>query len=378
MALTALRVRGPYRGASGYEHHVRELVRALHRQGTAIELEDLPDWGPVDLPSQQRDPWFDTLQRPTEARVALHFAMPAQVRPYPGMRNVNFTMFEATPAPPHWVAHNRNHDLLILPTESSRQAWIAGGMPAERIRLCPLGVDSALYGRPITPAPLPLMLPGGEPLAARRVRFLNISEPGPRKNLVGLLRAWLRATSQPRRDDAALVVKLRCSLPGLCEAVFEGLGQTLGELGLRLRDAAPIHFLFDVYGDAEIPRLYAAATHYVSLSFGEGWDLPMMEAAASGLQLIAPWHSAYTAYLDPSVAQLIPSREIPAVFPGESGEALFGGTRWWQPDEEAAIAAIRAAIDGAWRPRASARKRVLGEFTWDRAAQRLGEILGEL
>ena len=48
-----------------------------------------------------------------------------------------------------------------------------------------------------------------------------------------------------------------------------------------------------VFTDAELPSLYAAATHYVSLSHGEGWDMPLCEAAASGLAVIAPRHTAY-------------------------------------------------------------------------------------
>ena len=43
--ITALRVRGPFRGPSGYDHYVREFVRELVRQGVAIQLVDLPDWG---------------------------------------------------------------------------------------------------------------------------------------------------------------------------------------------------------------------------------------------------------------------------------------------------------------------------------------------
>jgi len=39
-------VRGPFRGPTGYEHHVREFVRRLHALGVAIELVDLPEWGP--------------------------------------------------------------------------------------------------------------------------------------------------------------------------------------------------------------------------------------------------------------------------------------------------------------------------------------------
>ena len=51
MALTVLDVRGPFKGPSGYEHHVREFVRELHRQGVAIQLADLPEWGSARLPA---------------------------------------------------------------------------------------------------------------------------------------------------------------------------------------------------------------------------------------------------------------------------------------------------------------------------------------
>lgn len=30
--------------------------------------------------------------------------------------------------------------------------------------------------------------------------------------------------------------------------------------------------LHDILADDEMPGLYAAATHYISLSYGEGWD----------------------------------------------------------------------------------------------------------
>ena len=76
----------------------------------------------------------------------LQFCMPHQVIEWQDKPTINFTMFEATRAPANWIARSKNHDLVILPTESSRQAWIAGGMPPDRIRLCPLGIDPVLYG----------------------------------------------------------------------------------------------------------------------------------------------------------------------------------------------------------------------------------------
>ena len=374
MKLAAVRVRGPFHGPTGYDHHVREFVRELVNQGVAVELIDIPEWGPARLPPHLRDPWFDSLDKPTGARVTLHFCMPHQVTLERGRANVNYTMFEATRISPRWVAHGLEHDLIVLPTDSSKRAWAASGIPKDRLRLCPLGINHRLYTG--SASPLPLRGEGGEPIDRYRVRLLNVSELGPRKNLVGLLQAWMRATS--RRDDAALIVKLGCYQPGWSDLFRAHIDALQAKLGKRLEEAAPVHFVHDLFSDGDMPRLYAAATHYISLSHGEGWDQAMVEAAASGLKLIAPEHSAYTTYLDSSIAQLIPSREVPAVFESvDNLDALFQAANWWEPDEDEAVVCIRAAIEGRDDAKPSARDRILGRFTWERATRRLIEILAE-
>jgi glycosyltransferase involved in cell wall biosynthesis len=340
----------------------------------AIELIDLPEWAPSRLPDALRDPWFETLDRPVGARTTLHFCMPHQVVPEPDRLTANYTMFEASRISPGWVERSLRHDLVILPTESSRRAWVASGVPAERLRLCPLGISPRRFGQPV--APLDLGLAGTERVDRHRVRFLNVSALGPRKNLKGLLRAWLRATDAT--DDAVLVLKLGAHAPGWLGVFRHELEEAQQELDTPLEQAAPLHLVQAIYSDAEMPRLYAAATHYVSLSLGEGWDQAMMEAAASGLRLIAPQHSAYTAYLDPSVAQMIPSHPVPATFPHDPALAeLFVGASWWTPNEDAAVGALRRAIEGRDAPLGSARERVLRDFTWEHATRRLIALLGE-
>jgi hypothetical protein len=115
------------------------------------------------------------------------------------------------------------------------------------------------------------------------------------------------------------------------------------------------------------------------MSYGEGWDFPMMEAGVMGLHLIAPEHSAYTAYLDRSVAQMIPSRRVPADFNGGEGLGkLFQGSDWWKPDDEAAVDCVRQAIRTAGEKLPTARARIAKEFTWERSANRIVEIMEEL
>jgi hypothetical protein len=53
------------------------------------------------------------------------------------------------------------------------------------------------------------------------------------------------------------------------------------QAGRDFADAAPVLLINEVLGDRQLRALYRTATHYISMSHGEGWDMPMMEAAAA-------------------------------------------------------------------------------------------------
>jgi glycosyltransferase involved in cell wall biosynthesis len=372
--LSGVRIHGPFTGPSGYDHHVREFVRELNRRSVGVELVNLNEWTPVRLPHHFRDPWFESLAKPVDSRVTLHFSFPTQVRPDSSTANVNFTMFEANRIPSAWVKAHSRSNLIVLPTEHSRRAWVESGVPVSKLRMCPLGVRSERF-RPGVPA-LPLSVEGGRRVESFGVRLLNISELGPRKNLSGLMRAWLRATKPS--DDAVLIMKVGCYAPGSLASFQAEIGAAQEAVGKSLNESAPVVYLYDLFPDADMPRLFAAATHYISLSLGEGWDLAMIEAASSGLRLIAPAHSGYLAYLDAEVATMVPSRLRPVrLSRGTWENELFEGASWWEPDEDAAMEAIRRAIDRQDMPRESARERVGKRFSWEAACDRLVEILNE-
>jgi len=373
--VTGVRVHGPFMGPSGYDNHVRQFVRSLSQRGVGVELRDIPDWSPVRLPHHLRDPWYESLSKAsTPVGSALHFTLPIRVVPDPALPNVNFTMFEAASIPKSWVAAHPLSDLIVLPTRHSRDAWLKSGVPEEKIRHCPLGVRADLFRPGVRP--LALTGGGGRPISSYAVRFLNVSEINIRKNFVGLLAAWLRATTP--QDDAVLILKLGSYNPGALSTFDLSMAKAVQRAVKKPANAAPIHVTYELYPDADMPRVFAAATHYISLSFGEGWDLSMIQAAASGLRLIAPRHSAYLEYLNDDIATLVPSREAPAISDDDPWEhEFFIGANWWYPDEDGAVAAIRAAIDGRDAPRASARDHIASQFTWEQATERLVEILDE-
>jgi len=224
----------------------------------------------------------------------------------------------------------------------SRQAWMRSGVPAGKMRLCPLGIEPTLSA-PALPLPLQLatgdrrrvhhaVSDGGRP-GATQERGLGCSAPG--------------CGRRRRRTNAVLIVKIGRYAPGWLEELHYRIEALQVSLGKRLPDAAPRplrHRAVLGRGDA---RLYATATHYISLSFGEGWDQPMVEAAASGLRLIARITAPIARISTPPSRSSSPAeRSQPsspaAVTLAPSSPTSTGGSQ----TRPAAIACIRAAIEG--------------------------------
>ena len=367
-----LAVVGPYQGASGYDRVTREFVRQFVALGVDVHLQNLDGWS-SPVPDGLREWWFDGLGAPNGAETVLHFVMPSHMRPQPGARNVNYTMFEADRIPADWAARARLCERVAVPTRASRHAWIASGVDPARVCVAPLGVDGEFFSQRCEP--MDIVVGDGRTVADFGTRFLHVGELRPRKNQLGLMRAWLRATV--RDDDAVLIIKC----PAVQHMVDELLGDisaTEQESGLALKDAAPIVLMPALLSERQMLALYATATHYISMSCGEGWDQVTMEAALAGLHLVVPRHTAYLEYLHEGDAEFIPTALVPATFLGRTGaedRVFFEGSRWWRPVAEAAAEIIRGAIDGRLARQPPPSARLASTYTWEAAGRQLLELL---
>jgi len=358
---SGLVVRGVFRDNSGYAYKVRQFVRHLVAAGVPVHLVDLLYQPMKNLADHQIDPLFHTLNRPVRAKAVLNFTTPPVVEVVEGLKTITYSVIETTRLLPLWANHSPRHDATIVATTSSRDAWTASGCPAERIHICPEGVEAVSSDLP----PLDLRDDGGRHISDYPVRILNVSDFAVRKNLEGLLRVWLRATSAGQ--DAALILKIgkSANLDGEFQHV---IARAVQDAGKPVSAAAPIFIITGQMTDAEMLNLYGTATHYWSMSHGEGWDLPMTQAGAMGLTLLAPNHSAYRDYLNDDVAFLIPSTVT-------DGKREYGPQQWWTPDEQAATELIGAIADGSLRERRSAQRHLLDNFSWERSTGRLIGIL---
>jgi glycosyltransferase involved in cell wall biosynthesis len=367
-----LAVVGPYQGASGYDRVTREFVRQFVALGVDVHLQNLDGWS-SPLPVELRESWFDDLAAPNGAETVLHFVMPSHMRPQSGARNVNYTMFEADRIPADWAARARLCERVAVSTRASRDAWIASGVDPARVCVAPLGVDSEFFSQRCEP--MDIAVGDGRAVADFGTRFLHVGELRPRKNQVGLVRAWLRATV--RDDDAVLIIKCP-PVQHMVDELIGDIAATQQELGLVLKDVAPIVLMPALLSEWQMLGLYAAATHCITMSCGEGWDQVTMEAALAGLHLVVPRHTAYLEYLQEGDAEFIPTALVPATFPGRTGaedRVFFEGSRWWRPVEEAAAHIIRGAIDGRLARQPPPSARLASTYTWEAAGRQLLELL---
>jgi glycosyltransferase involved in cell wall biosynthesis len=283
---------------------------------------------------------------PREPVVAVHHHIPTgTVEVVENAVNVARTMFETDSIPARWVPELLERDEIWVPSRHNAESFRSAGIPASKLRVIGGTLDFDLFS------------PGANPLPVERregeVLFLANFDFSERKGWRTLLRAWARAFH--RHDPVRLLLKtgsfengdrhVRERIDGFLQAVArEGLGQ-----------AAPVTVLTDTLGPDELPRLYAAADAYVMPSHGEGWGRPLMEALAMGLPSIASRWSGPLEFTEESTSWLIDGQLVPVPLDAEPYYGGANGHRWFAPDLDALVAALRdiAADPGAARARAA-------------------------
>ncbi|MGI9253411.1 MAG: hypothetical protein ACR2J8_06675, partial [Thermomicrobiales bacterium] len=372
-----VQVYGDFESMAGLSRVAREMAMAMHRLGVTVRLTHRSSGAPLTDPETIAS--VRSLYGDAEARCAVGFDRYDEHAPFHEPFRVLFRMSDMDRVPATWIAAAAAADLVVVPGRSSFEAWRDSGIPEQRLRLCPLGVNRDQFEHAEPGAWMLEQVLGDRAFGSIRTRFLNVSDTSSahRKNPAGLLAAWIAATTPD--DDALLVLKWSsylgdAAVESFVRQLIDGLERRIGK---SLGEAAPIMLDTGKRADAQLPGLYAAFTHYISVSRGEGWDLPMMEAGAAGLRLIAPAHSAYLAYLNDHMATLLPAirtradvPEFPVYYQG-----LVAGSSWWEPDLQATATSIRAAIDGEDRYRRLPREAILREFSWENSASQLLRIM---
>jgi glycosyltransferase involved in cell wall biosynthesis len=151
-----------------------------------------------------------------------------------------------------------------------------------------------------------------------------------RKNPAGAVEAFVKAFGDS--STARLLLKLTGSDDAV--ATFRA---SLG----GLTQQGNIEILRDHLDDAGLSTLYAQADALLSLHRAEGFGLPMLEALARGIPVVATAWSGNTDFTNSGNSVDVAYRLVPV----EDPAAIYTASFWAEPDLDAAAAGLRRLAD---------------------------------
>jgi glycosyltransferase involved in cell wall biosynthesis len=359
------------REPSGYADEARSYLLALEDAGYSPVAREIV-WTTMDAGSsgRQRDAFERALARrvPTGDHVWAQHVVPNdrhRNQQEPGARTAIRTMFETDRVPKEFKHRLLQADEVWVPTEFNVDTFRYGGIPANRLRVLPETIDFELFEPSAEPWPIE---------GTRGFTFLTNFDFTDRKGWDILLDAWAAAFDPD--DDVTLVLKCLSLHNAGDDAIRARIAEHLGG-----RATAPLVVLTDVLPVPALPRLYAAADAYVMASRGEGWGRPYMEAMAMGLPTIGSRWSGNLAFMHDDNSWLVDGTVVAVADDAQQHAPYYQGHRWFEPDADALVQALRDVAAGgpAVAARAAgARAELIERFGPEPTAARIAELTYDL
>jgi glycosyltransferase involved in cell wall biosynthesis len=211
--------------------------------------------------------------------------------------------------------------------------------------------------------------PSVSPTTTPPFLFLSIFKFEERKNWQLLLRAfWSEFYASA---DTALLLRVTLTPEG-CELIAELRREHLRECGAACSvELLPtVHLLESTLSSRDLPRLYASADAFVLPTHGEGWGLPIAEAMAMQLPVIATAWGGSTEFLTAENSFALPAALL--------CNATEPGHQWAQPlqsDLQRLLRQVRQQPDEARQRGERARRHIVQHFSVEAVTHRLEQRL---
>lgn len=291
-------------------------------------------------------------------------------------RRICFTMMETYGTHQDLVRLlNQNYDEVWVPTKWNLEIFKKSGVDRE-LHVVPLGVNPFLFypGKrsPLPEAKLLTTERAGKKEVPEGFLFINTSNPSFRKGIDVIIKSFEDAFSG--NPHVALVLAVSYSSLVHCEpfALIPG--------GAKMCKTK-IYVLEGKMTELEVADMYRSCDAYVTASRGEGWNLPLMEAAACGLPVVAPLAFSHHDFLseensflfEPDGVMMIPGAE--KISPWYKDQ-LF--TNYEEKSMKKLSFLMKEAFEkeGVAREKASKlRELILSKYTWDIAASKAADLI---
>jgi len=331
---------GPYDTLTGYSEVVRNLCYGLFIKGWNVALKNLEHWAGTP---RLRDKIFENVIRNTTFKpiCSLNFCLPEQVEQnlHTNTRNVNYTMIECGGTlPAEWLTATDNMDLTLVPSEHCKKIWMDSGVDANFIDICPIGTNTKLFNPTIPAKPLFVRVDNNfvDIRAIYKNRILVLQELITRKNIWCAIRAYFKAWmnwSEQTRKETCLFLKVNSNSGNK----FEGFMEAYRELKKKYGISPNVTIYTQFWAEGDVQFYLSNFTHYLTTSYGEGWDITCAKMACMGKQIIAPRSTSYTQYLNDENAYLVDCEVTKDIGVTGPTKRIYRNSVWYSPNEEQVV-----------------------------------------
>jgi glycosyltransferase involved in cell wall biosynthesis len=292
-------VRGPALSRSGYGEQTRFALRALRENQDKYDIYlYTTSWGATSWLTEDNEErrWIDSLLEKTvmysqqggHYDVSLQVTIPAEWERL-AEYNVGYTAgIETTKVSPLWLEKTYAVDKIIVPSNHSKDVFTTSswegtdGRTNQEIKLtCITPIDVVNFPvKEIDPEEIDLDL-------QTDFNYLCVAQWGPRKNVEKTLEWFV----EEFYNDSEVGLVLKTQLAKNCLIDKRHCESRLKNLLARYPERkCKVYLLHGAMSDGEMTSLY---THpkikaIVSTTHGEGFGLPLFEAAYNGLPVVAP------------------------------------------------------------------------------------------
>lgn len=332
-------LRGPTLTQSGYGVHARQIARwLLQRPDFDVKFMTLP-WGdtPWLLDTDLHDGLVGEIMKRTvpptfKADISFQLQLPNEWDPTIAPVNIGITAgVETDRCNPEWVTACNRMSAIVVPSQHSKASLTASGAVTK-----PLFVIPEAYCDAIRSESLPTLPDFSTPFNFLIFGQLTGNNPeNDRKNIFYTIK-WL--TEVFKNDpDVGIVLKTNVGKNSRIDRnLTTGLITAVANDSRKGGPGPKVHLLHGDMNDAEVAALYKhpKVKALVSLTRGEGYGLPILEAAASGLPVIATGWSGHLDFLRHGKFVSVYYQLANVHQSRIDGKIFVPGARWAAPSEE--------------------------------------------
>jgi len=379
-------LRAPLLSFSGYGTHARQVFRyLLSKKSVSLNVGIVP-WGMTSWminPDLEDGLVGEVMSRSVPAPeagydVSIQLQLPNEWAPDLAKVNVGMSaVVETDRCNPQWVEACNKMDHIVVPSIHAKKCLENTGYIHRDVDVVPESIYDQISREDLEGLDLGI---------ETSFNFLvfgqltgNNSE-NDRKNLFNTIK-WL---CEEFKDNAEVGIVLKTN-SGRNTKIDKAV--TLKTFGQVLNDVRPgaypkFHLLHGTFSQLEIARLYRnpSIKALVSLTRGEGYGLPLLEASCSGLPVIATNWSGHLDFMNKGKFVGVDYDMVDVPASRIDGSIFIQGSRWADPREKDAKRRFRKFYEQSQAPKewaTSLRQKLLPLYTQDAVNARYEEVLGK-